>query len=1497
MTNHCSATLLESALAGSLSAGDEVALERHLDECEACSDALERLAGWPEWRAQATSLLTEDELEAIHAQREDWAVDFTVEHLEASDEPGALGKLGEFEILEIIGHGGMGVVLKALDRKLNRRVAIKVLSPHLAQNSLARKRFAREAQAAAAVVHPNVLAIHQVQPNGPLPFLVMPLVAGESVAERLTERGTLELNEILRIGMQAAAGLAAAHEQGLVHRDVKPANILLEKGVERAVLTDFGLARAADDVTLTRWGIIAGTPQYMSPEQARGEALNGRSDLFSLGCVLYEMATGVSPFRADSLVATMRRLVDDEPRAMASLNPELPTWFIAIVERLLEKEPANRFGSAKEVSELLEGCLAHVQQPTNVPLPENVPQTKTMASGAKSGSGRWRHRWRATIVALGLIGFGGWGVFMLVTAEQSDISGDWSGESWGKVTLQRTSSAHYSGTYTDTHGKEPGKIELKWSRIEGRYNGRWSEGEDRFGKISVRQVGDEILGAWTTNRKSEINSGTPSLSDLVWTREAHADDRNAHVSKNESVAGAIGKTDDRTQPPGPGGIGPGPGIRRDPTPASQNDGQTLAGHFRGHVTNANGKPVPGAWIFLLPPNDGFSDAPAGRPKPDVIPIRAKTDSNGRFEFDAPDMTVIDDDGLQSPQRCLVIAMADGYGPDWKKITGRSHVWGGWVIQNPVNKDDLALQLPTDDVPIQGRLLDPNGRPIAGAQIRLTRLMIPKGRDLNTYIEYVSRNESGEMNGPDFEEQLSFEDPLPGVSPETRTDSDGRFTLSGIGRERLAELQVTAPAMVDTTITVMTRNAPDLGTLRIHGKPTQTTYGAKFTAQLKPGVTITGVVRDRDTKEPIPGMWVGLRADPLSALRWGEYSRITDRNGRFTLSGVDSAFFDAEKPGKVTAVSAPGLPFETAIADVKKGSETIIECQRGIPFRLKLLDDKGWPVEAEVTYRELQPNGHLPPTPYVFDGRWPVSRAAHRGRGIYEGFVLPGPGAVLVKTHAGNYRSAHVDPKGFFAPGRTDWSPLERITAYGDENHLSSSEVLINQRDYAAIVLVNPPPNSAPLELSTTVYSNEPSTSAQLLADRAVEAPAASPPPATAPATPAAQKPGTSESDRTRRFTTNYRVNIIAASPDGKLLAINNRHYGVDILDAKTDKTIESFNLGEQTMVWDAIRASDALTDFMIGALAFSPDSNVVAIGTDIGQVELYNPRTGEVLRALDDEKGKAAVKYTSDMFTGLKPNGPEQWNRVTRAQGTVESLAFSPDGRLLATCGESFDDFAIVFRQNRERNFRTGPGRLKIWDVRTGNLVPVKHDLVGHSEALAVAFSSDGSLLASAGQWKTDNESGSGVILWNTQTWVKVRTISTNADKANRGTRSVTFSPDGKQIAFSSLNYEKDGTYTSVITLAEVGSGKIIWQRTIAGTVKRVAFYDGAVIAMVDGKETRFLTPESGSTLMIIGFEATIGGGQWHDFAIGKKGHMIAYGGQDKDWHGIIEVLDPAREN
>lgn len=367
MNGLCSIEILKSALARSLLAEEELALAAHLDQCESCSAAMEELAAEPAFFQEAAELLTCDDLDNTTPSSEQWSpYDFGVEYLEPSDNPSHLGRLSGYDISEIIGRGGMGVVLKGFDHELKRHVAIKVLAPDLAHSSLARRRFAREAQAAAAVVHPHVLAIHQVQPNVRLPFIVMPLVVGESLAERLASRGQLELKEVLRIGMQAAAGLAAAHDQGLIHRDVKPANIMLECGIERALLTDFGLACAADDVAISRLGIIAGTPQYMSPEQARGESLDCRSDLFSLGCVLYEMSTGVSPFKADSTFATLRRLVDEHPQQMTSLNPELPPWFIQIVERLLEKDPSRRIGSASELSEILAACLAHVQQPANV---------------------------------------------------------------------------------------------------------------------------------------------------------------------------------------------------------------------------------------------------------------------------------------------------------------------------------------------------------------------------------------------------------------------------------------------------------------------------------------------------------------------------------------------------------------------------------------------------------------------------------------------------------------------------------------------------------------------------------------------------------------------------------------------------------------------------------------------------------------------------------------------------------------------------------------------------------------------------------------------------------------------------------------------------------------------------------------------------------------------------------------------------------------------------
>src|SRR5262249_17462657 len=235
--------------------------------------------------------------------------------LSPSGEPGSLGRLDHYEVLEVVGRGGTGVVLRARDTKLLRVVALKVLAAPLAASGTARRRFAREARAAAAVRDEHVVAIHAVLDDAPRPYLVMEFIDGCNLDALLRKGGPLEVKEVLRIGIQVATGLAAAHGLGLVHRDVKPANILLENGVLRVKLTDFGLARAADDASLTQTGIIAGTPLYMAPEQAAGEPLDPRADLFSLGSVLYELCTGRPAVRAASTVARLKPGSAEPPAA------------------------------------------------------------------------------------------------------------------------------------------------------------------------------------------------------------------------------------------------------------------------------------------------------------------------------------------------------------------------------------------------------------------------------------------------------------------------------------------------------------------------------------------------------------------------------------------------------------------------------------------------------------------------------------------------------------------------------------------------------------------------------------------------------------------------------------------------------------------------------------------------------------------------------------------------------------------------------------------------------------------------------------------------------------------------------------------------------------------------------------------------------------------------------------------------------------------------------
>ncbi len=404
--------------------------ERHLETCPACQARLDRVAeeggagilnhlrrsGGPDATPPDPALSRV--LERLHEGKPlsgaGPSEPADLYFLRPSEQPGVLGTLGDYEVLEVVGQGGMGVVLKALDPALNRYVAIKVMAAAVAGSATARRRFTREAQAAAAVCHDHVVAVHGVHEVEGLPYLVMQYVAGETLQERLDRTGPLGVEEAVRIGMQAASGLAAAHAQGLIHRDIKPANLLLENGVARVKITDFGLARMVDDARLTQAGVVAGTPEYMAPEQARGEAVDHRADLFSLGGVLYACCTGEPPFRGGSAVAVLRQVSDGAPPPIRARNTDVPAWLETLIARLMAKAPAERFQSAAEVAALLEGYLAHLRQPATVPAPPLLPAPGSPPPARPRAFGRLTPTVGLVAVALLAAGLVGAGTLLLL---------------------------------------------------------------------------------------------------------------------------------------------------------------------------------------------------------------------------------------------------------------------------------------------------------------------------------------------------------------------------------------------------------------------------------------------------------------------------------------------------------------------------------------------------------------------------------------------------------------------------------------------------------------------------------------------------------------------------------------------------------------------------------------------------------------------------------------------------------------------------------------------------------------------------------------------------------------------------------------------------------------------------------------------------------------------------------------------------------------------------
>jgi serine/threonine protein kinase len=268
--------------------------------------------------------------------------------------PGEMGWLGPYRVLKILGAGGMGVVFQAEDSLLKRPVALKAMKPALASSESARARFTREAIAIAAIKHDHIVTIYQVGNDRGVPFLSMEFLEGEALDARLQSEGALPVAEVVRIGREIAEGLAAAHQRGLIHRDIKPANIWLEGERRRVKILDFGLARAvAGDGLITQSGVILGTPAYMAPEQARSEKIDPRCDLFSLGCVLYHLATGRMPFQGKDTMSILMALAVDTPPPPQELRGEIPASLSGLIQELLAKNVIERPVSAQEVVQRL----------------------------------------------------------------------------------------------------------------------------------------------------------------------------------------------------------------------------------------------------------------------------------------------------------------------------------------------------------------------------------------------------------------------------------------------------------------------------------------------------------------------------------------------------------------------------------------------------------------------------------------------------------------------------------------------------------------------------------------------------------------------------------------------------------------------------------------------------------------------------------------------------------------------------------------------------------------------------------------------------------------------------------------------------------------------------------------------------------------------------------------------------------------------------------------
>ncbi len=261
--------------------------------------------------------------------------------------------IGPYQVISQVGRGGMGVVYEAFDTSLQRRVAIKRITESLRQRPGSATQFRQEARAVAAIQDPNVVAIHAIEESGTYPYIVMEFVDGISLADKLQQDGRLAWRDVARIGAETASGLAAAHAAGVVHRDIKPANLLIDKETGRIKISDFGLAHPLANSGVHESNVVHGTPEFISPEQAAGQAVDHRADLFSLGSVLYAACTGRAPFEAENTNAVLQRTREDQPTPIRETCKEIPAALTGVIDKLMSKDPDQRYSTSAEVAKVL----------------------------------------------------------------------------------------------------------------------------------------------------------------------------------------------------------------------------------------------------------------------------------------------------------------------------------------------------------------------------------------------------------------------------------------------------------------------------------------------------------------------------------------------------------------------------------------------------------------------------------------------------------------------------------------------------------------------------------------------------------------------------------------------------------------------------------------------------------------------------------------------------------------------------------------------------------------------------------------------------------------------------------------------------------------------------------------------------------------------------------------------------------------------------------------